>query len=140
MVYSGRTEDTLGHFEHLGLRKPDEMNIPEFLSSDLAPAGQTVIHELEDMGNERAVESSFVNNGNASALKVFVNPTFCQIQLLNRRGWKLVKRNPANLMRLVPAVVSILPMFLLFVLYSLNKSNISPCLDIISMLDKSLPG
>lgn len=138
MAYSGTTENAVSHFEGLGLKRPDEMNIPEFLlrcasspadlwegaengtipkalssSTELAsafiasPAGQAVANELEDKGDERATESAFANDGNAPALKDFAQPTSRQIQLLIARGWKLVLRNPATLMRLVSAVVSI---------------------------------
>lgn len=134
---SGRTEDAVEHFEWLGLERPAEMNIPEFLlrcasspndlwegnekgevpealksSSNLAqafidsPAGKKVLAELDDKGDEGAVESGFVSNGNAPALKDFAQPTSRQIQLLLGRGVKLVKRNPATVMRLVSAVVS----------------------------------
>ena len=140
VAYSGKTEDALAHFDGLGLKRPDEMNIPEYLlrcasspadlwdneengdvpkalssSSDFAgafinsPAGQAAIAELENKGDGRAAESAFEQNGNAPALKDFAQPTSKQIQLLINRGWKLVKRNPANLMRLVSAIVCILP-------------------------------
>ena len=141
MAYSGKTEDAVDHFQWLGLERPEKMNIPEFLlrcasspaelwdgvqvpkalssSSDLAkafidsPSGIAVIRELEDdRGNERAVEAAFEQDGNAPALKDFAQPIGRQIQLLLGRGWKLVKRNPAMMMRLVSAVVRSLQILL----------------------------
>ena len=100
-------------------------------SSDLAeaflnsPAGQAVIQELDD---DRGGETALADNRSAPALKDFAQPMSRQIQLLIGRGWKLVKRNPANLMRIVSAIVSTISCLNQIVISV--ASFISPCLRV----------
>lgn len=135
VAYSGKTEDAESHFEVLGLKRPDGMNLPEFLlrcastpadlydgteigglplssSSDLAdafitsPAGQALTRELEEKGEDRTeTESAFASDGRTPQLKAFAQPTSRQIKLLLERGFTLVKRNPATLMRIISAII-----------------------------------
>lgn len=100
-------------------------DVPETLSSPsgLANAfinsmsGQLLMHDIEGQrslgtysssadDNEREVlDNAFSQNGSVPDLKEFAKPTLQQIQLLLGRGWKLVRRNPANLLRTVSAIV-----------------------------------
>ena len=134
VAYSGKTEHAVEYFEGLGLERPDEMNIPEYLlrcacsptdlydsdvdggsipkaissSTDLAETFVNSpfcnLQEL-DSPDDEAMEDAFVADGNTLDLKDFAQPTSRQIQLLLGRGFKLVKRDPASLMRLVSAVI-----------------------------------
>ena len=134
VAYSGKTEDAEAHFESFGLKRPDEMNIPEFLlrcastpadlydvtesgdvpkalssSSDLADAfisssaGKALINELESRVEKS--ETAFISDGSTPRLKDFAQPTSRQIKLLLGRGFTLMKRNPATLMRIVSAII-----------------------------------
>ena len=137
VAYSGKTDGALEYFEgYLGLKRPDEMNIPEFLlrcasspedlwydtegggsppktmssSTDLAKAFVNSpsfdLRELEDISSgEDGVDSAVDSDGIVPELKEFAQPTSRQIQLLFGRGLKLVKRDPASLMRLVTAII-----------------------------------
>ena len=131
VAYSGKTEDAEAHFESFGLKRPDEMNIPEFLLrcastpadlydvtesgdvpkalSDLADAfisssaGKALINELESRVEKS--ETAFISDGSTPRLKDFAQPTSRQIKLLLGRGFTLMKRNPATLMRIVSAII-----------------------------------
>jgi hypothetical protein len=137
VAYSGKTEGAEPHFEELGLKRPDEMNLPEFLlrcastpadlyngiedgdlpkalssSSDLADAfitssaGNALIQELEEKCEDTTeLESAFASDRMTPQLKAFAQPTSRQIKLLLDRGFKLVRRNPAALMRVISAAV-----------------------------------
>ena len=134
VAYSGKTEHAVEYFEGLGLKRPDEMNVPEYLlrcacspsdlygsdidagsipkaissSTDLAETFLNSpfynLQELDSPGDE-AMEDAFAADGNTLDLQDFAQPTSRQIQLLLGRGFKLVKRDPASLMRLVSAVI-----------------------------------
>lgn len=102
-------------------------DVPETLSSpsSLANAfinsmsGQLLLNDIEGQrslgtyssradDNEReALDNAFSQNGSVPDLKEFAKPTLQQIQLLLGRGWKLVRRNPANLLRTVSAIVRV---------------------------------
>ena len=134
VAYSGKTEDACKYFEdHLGLKRPESMNMPEYLlrcacspidlygdtedgsvpksissSTDLAEtfinSPYCNLQELENPDQE-TMESAYAADGDVPDLKDFAQPTSRQIQLLVGRGWKLVKRDPSSLMRLVSAVI-----------------------------------
>ena len=119
VAYSGKTEDAVAHFESLGLKRPDEMNIPEFLlrcastpadlydgteSGDVLPKALSSSSDLADAfisssagqalideleSRVEKSETAFVSDGSTPKLKDFAQPFSRQIKLLLGRGFTL---------------------------------------------------
>lgn len=135
VAFSGRRELAVSHFESLGLRKPEGMNVPEFLlrcasspadfwETSEAPPPESVksapalaaAARTSDVGRDLSEE---IDRINAAASKKneeaagdfsapapdFAQPTSKQISLLLGRGWKLLVRNPASTQRMISAII-----------------------------------
>lgn len=133
LAYSGKTNEAVSYFQQLGLNKPEGMNVPEFLlrctvspqdfwdteqeipkelqtSTGLADAFrksesyQKLISEIENI--KKSTSSNPLDQDSTGVLLTnFATPLPTQILLNMKRGWKLVQRNPASLMRVVFAII-----------------------------------
>lgn len=87
--------------------------IPSAVSSSLhlakafkeSPSGLDLIAEIDRVESESKVGPYNDETAGASSLADFATPTHRQIGLLVGRGWKLVVRNPASVMRVVSAII-----------------------------------
>lgn len=136
VIYSGKTEGAIPHFESLGFTRPQEMNEPEFLlrcasspsdfwdeeskgsipenvstPSNLADyfkksdSGQSLIADMDRVNTEEEekAETIKLKQKEYGRLPDFAQPFKRQISLLVERGFKLVRRNPTTILRLIMA-------------------------------------
>ena len=127
MVYSGKRDAALAHFESLGLSKPADMDEPEFLlrvafnpqdyrnDNDAGNASELTSSQLSRMFADTAGGKALAQDlETAESTKAKEHPKVIspfarslgkQLSLLLGRGWKLIVRNPGSFIRVFFAIL-----------------------------------